>query len=157
MRAVPAGPQGVRAGCGAVPRQPRGGRDALLLLRRADAAGPAGPPRVRRPRVRRVRGEPGRGLDPPEVSRTPESEMVPRARYNPRPVRRLGRILLIALTALSLLLCLASAALWVRGYRGDDTFRWIWAGPPAGESSWVAVRSGGGGVAVDVGRGNTDV
>jgi hypothetical protein len=37
-------------------------------------------------------------------------------RYNPRPVRRLGRILLSSITAVSLLLCLALA--W-RAWQGD--------------------------------------
>jgi hypothetical protein len=37
-------------------------------------------------------------------------------RYNPRPVRRLFRILLNALTAVSVLLCIGASVLWVRNY-----------------------------------------
>src|SRR5687768_4940110 len=39
-----------------------------------------------------------------------------RVRYNPHSVRHLGRILLNVLTVLSLLLCVATAVLWVRSY-----------------------------------------
>src|SRR5687768_3650413 len=39
-------------------------------------------------------------------------------------VRRLGRILLHALTTFSLLLCLTSAALWVRSYSRSDKLDW---------------------------------
>jgi hypothetical protein len=46
--------------------------------------------------------------------------MMSGVRYNPRPVRRLARILLNALTVLSLLLFVATVALWVRGYFVSD-------------------------------------
>jgi hypothetical protein len=41
--------------------------------------------------------------------------------YDPHPVNRLGRILLNALTALSLILFAATVALWVRSYWWIDT------------------------------------
>jgi hypothetical protein len=44
-------------------------------------------------------------------------------RYNPRPLKRLARILLNALTVLSLLLFVATVALWVRSYRVGE--QWI--------------------------------
>ena len=58
---------------------------------------------------------------------------MPGVRYNPRPVRRLGCILLNALTALSLILLAAILVLWVRGYftyevigfRGHGKQAWI--------------------------------
>lgn len=45
-------------------------------------------------------------------------------------MRRLARWLLNALTALSLLLCLATAALWVRSYRVNDWVQWRYATHP---------------------------
>ena len=63
-------------------------------------------------------------------------------------VRRLLRILIDALTILSLLFCLASAGLWVRSYwRGDDVGR---AGGRLADGSRVYIGglSGGGGLAV---------
>jgi hypothetical protein len=51
-------------------------------------------------------------------------------RYNPRPVRRLGRILLNVPTVLSLLLCLATATLWASSYRASEQVDWE---GPAGE------------------------
>ena len=53
-------------------------------------------------------------------------------RYNPGTVKRLGCILLNALTLLSLLLCLASAALWVRSYRVSDGLCYVY-GPDRGK------------------------
>jgi hypothetical protein len=48
---------------------------------------------------------------------------VPGVRYNSRPVKRIARILLNALTALSLVLFVAVVAVWVRGLRrGGDAF-----------------------------------
>jgi len=43
-------------------------------------------------------------------------------RYNGRTVRRLTRILLQAVTVLSLILCAATVVLWVRSYRTVDQF-----------------------------------
>jgi hypothetical protein len=40
------------------------------------------------------------------------------------PMKRIARLTLNALTALSLLLCLAAAGLWVRSYWAGDTIRW---------------------------------
>jgi hypothetical protein len=40
-------------------------------------------------------------------------------RYNPRPVRRLLRILLNALTVLSLILLVAIIVLWAAGYSSN--------------------------------------
>jgi hypothetical protein len=58
---------------------------------------------------------------------------LPGVRYNPRPVKRFGRILLNCFTALSLILFVATVALWVRSY---------WAG-----DGWQAIRiSRGGGL-----------
>ena len=53
-------------------------------------------------------------------------------------MRRLARILINARTVLSLLLCLAMAALWVRSYRDGD--RVIWNGN--GRCLWVAFSRG---------------
>ena len=47
-----------------------------------------------------------------------------RMRYNPRPVRRLGRILLNALTVLSLLVCVDVVILGVRSTRVADCIGW---------------------------------
>jgi hypothetical protein len=60
-------------------------------------------------------------------------------------------MLLNALTALSLLLCLASAVLWVRGYWRWDEFGWVRPAPPGAERLFFNLGSGGGGVAINVG------
>src|SRR5436305_804989 len=64
-----------------------------------------------------------------------------RVRYNPH-VKRLLRILLNAATAVSLVLCVATIVLWVRGYWGADGVEGRTAG------GWRAVRSAGGAVEV---------
>ena len=66
-------------------------------------------------------------------------------------MRRLGRILLNALTALSLFLCLASAVLWVRGYFRLDSFGWSGTARPGAERFCFGLESGGGGLAVFTG------
>ena len=58
----------------------------------------------------------------PGAATTSAQRAVPRVRYNPRQVRRLGRILLNALTMLSLLLLLTTVVLWVRSYSACDQF-----------------------------------
>jgi hypothetical protein len=86
----------------------------------------------------------GLRLRPPRNTRA-----VPGVRYNPRPVRRLGRILLNALTALSLILFVAVVALWVRSYWvSDDVTResadgegfWSWSFAHAGRGRLLLVR-----------------
>ena len=57
-------------------------------------------------------------------------------RYNRRPVRRLSRILLNAMTVLSLLICLAALALWARSYWLAHEFGWV-ASPRSGGESFV--------------------
>jgi hypothetical protein len=66
-------------------------------------------------------------------------------------MRRLGRILLNALTALSLILFAATMALWVRSYWRLDTFAWTRAARPGAESLFVYLDSGGGGMMTGIG------
>ena len=66
-------------------------------------------------------------------------------------MRRQGRIILDALTTLSLLLCLAFAALWVRGYWRWDVLGWTRPARPDAESGVLYVWSAGGGAAVYAG------
>jgi hypothetical protein len=66
-------------------------------------------------------------------------------------VRRLGRILLHALTILSLGLALASAVLWVRSYSRADYLRRVQPARPGAESLFVYLASGDGGAWVGVG------
>ena len=66
-------------------------------------------------------------------------------------MRRLLRILLNALTVLSLLLCLASAGLWVRSHRRWDVLYGFQSGRAGAQSAFVDLKSGGGGVSVAVG------
>jgi hypothetical protein len=68
--------------------------------------------------------------------------------YNP-PVRRLARILLNAATVLSLLLCAASAALWVRSYRTVDDVSYVADGPPPLPSVSYFANSVDGGITFD--------
>src|SRR5687768_12185993 len=73
-------------------------------------------------------------------------------RYNPQPVRRFGRILFNAMTVLSLLFCVASAVLWVRGYWRSDGFGWARPQPPGGQwTFFLNAASGGGGFWMNVG------
>ena len=72
------------------------------------------------------------------------------APYN-TPVRRLARILLNALTALSLLLFVATVVLWVRSYWRQDFFRRIRPGRPDGLRTFAFLTSARGGAQVDVG------
>jgi hypothetical protein len=62
-------------------------------------------------------------------------------RYNPRPVRRLARILLNATTALSLVLFTATVVLWVRSYFAADSYRFpaerVKADVPGGDLGFV--------------------
>jgi hypothetical protein len=67
------------------------------------------------------------------------------------PVRRLARILLNALTTLSLLLCLASAVVWVRSYWRLDEVTWDQAAGPGADGSFFEFLCGGGGAAIRVG------
>jgi hypothetical protein len=53
------------------------------------------------------------------------------------------RRLLNLLTAVSLLLCVATCVLWVRGHFVIDSFQW-----PASDRRWIGVASDGGGVYV---------
>ena len=69
------------------------------------------------------------------------------ARYN-TCVRRLARILLNALTILSVLLCLAFTALWVRSYWVLHNLTWYESSPPGAERRFVVLTSGGGGASV---------
>ena len=66
-------------------------------------------------------------------------------------VRRLFRILLHGLTVLSLLLCLASAGLWVRSYWRQDVLGWAGTSRPDAERFFFQIVSGGGGVGVWLG------
>jgi hypothetical protein len=50
--------------------------------------------------------------------------------YDPAPVKRLARIMLNALTVLSLLLCVAAAALWTRSLRTRDVMLLNFMPPP---------------------------
>ena len=53
-------------------------------------------------------------------------------------MRRVWRVLPNVLTILSLLLCLASAGLWVRSYWRRDEFDWVQA--PGSRAKWVFVQ-----------------
>src|SRR3954471_17976360 len=68
-------------------------------------------------------------------------------------MKRLGRILLNVGALLSLLLCVATCVLWVRGHRIGDTFiiRDTRGGPPW-TLRFVQVWSGGGGIRLMIGR-----
>ena len=66
-------------------------------------------------------------------------------------MRRVLRILLNALTVLSLVLCLSSLVLWVRGYRREEAVGWRYSPRPGAESFFFNLRSGRGGNAVYVG------
>jgi hypothetical protein len=66
-------------------------------------------------------------------------------------VRRIGRILLDALTILAVLLCLGSAGLWVRSYWREDGFRCGLPARPGAWRSFVSLLSGRGGAAIGVG------
>ena len=59
-------------------------------------------------------------------------------------MRRLFRILVNALSILSLLLCLATAALWVRGYWRMDAAGWRRAVAPGEPEWWFGLSSAGG-------------
>jgi hypothetical protein len=63
----------------------------------------------------------------------------------------MGRILLNALTILSMLLCLASAGVWVRSYRWWDDVGW--AGPPSPDAAsfYFTLASAGGGADLTIG------
>ena len=73
-----------------------------------------------------------------------------RVRYNPRPVKRLARILLHAVTVLSFLLLVATLTGWVRGYRAREYFGVVRENTTDG--GWVcrewAVDWGGGDIGV---------
>src|SRR5215213_9788300 len=58
-------------------------------------------------------------------------------RYDP-PVRKLRRIVFISLSAVSLILCLATVGLWVRSYWVADTFSFS-------RPKWSAFMQSGGG------------
>lgn len=68
-------------------------------------------------------------------------------------MKRLRRTLFNALTALSLLICIATAALWVRGTKFGETFlvKKVSVGPPQ-TLRFVQVWSAAGGVRLMVGR-----
>ena len=67
-------------------------------------------------------------------------------------MRRLLHIVLIFLTVLSLLFCLGSAFLWLRGYWRSDGFGWARPQPPGGQwTFFLKVASGGGGFWINVG------
>jgi hypothetical protein len=67
-------------------------------------------------------------------------------------LRRLLHIVLIFLTVLSLLFCLGSAFLWLRGYWRSDGFGWARPQPPDGQwTFFLKVASGGGGFWINVG------
>src|SRR5688572_23986250 len=68
-----------------------------------------------------------------------------------RGMRRLSRILLNSQTILSLLLCLATAALWARSYWHWDYLSWGQRARPGAESFFFILRSGSGGVGIVVG------
>jgi hypothetical protein len=72
------------------------------------------------------------------------------ARYN-CTVRRFLRILFNAATVLSLVLCVATAALWVRSYWRLDTFAWTRPPRPGAESLFVYLDSGSGGMMTGIG------
>src|SRR5687768_16666315 len=61
---------------------------------------------------------------------------VPRVRYNSHPVKRLARMLLNALTVLSLLLFVATVVLWVRSYWWAHEFGRV-APPRSGGESFI--------------------
>jgi hypothetical protein len=69
-------------------------------------------------------------------------------RYNPWRVRRLLRILINAITVLSLLLFMATAALWVRGYLVSDRFIFQWYEDLGDRSYWAqdVIKCGRGGI-----------
>jgi hypothetical protein len=67
-------------------------------------------------------------------------------------MRRLGRILLNALTIGSLVLCLAVVVLWARSYWLYDLFGWRQPPRPDGDRVFVDLVSGAGGVAMEVSR-----
>lgn len=66
-------------------------------------------------------------------------------------MRRIGRILLNALTALSLVLCLATAGLWMRSYWRWDFVHWSQSFRPGVETLSVSLYSSGAGIAVYLG------
>ena len=66
-------------------------------------------------------------------------------------MRRLGRILVNALTVLSLLLALASAVLWVRSYWRADRMDWTRPFDPATERPFIGLASSRGGVTIHFG------
>src|SRR4051794_27132592 len=76
----------------------------------ADAAVAASPTARPLPRLR---------LRPPR-----DAGAVPGVRYNPGAMRRLRRILVNAAVSASALLCLITAALWIRSYRSADEVNW---------------------------------
>jgi len=59
-------------------------------------------------------------------------------RYNPRTVRHLARILLNTLTVLSLVLCMATVALWARSHFVRDQWSYdaAHAGSPVSRAGW---------------------
>ena len=62
-------------------------------------------------------------------------------------LRRLAGVIFNVLAALSLVLCVAAAALWVRSYYATDTLRWSDPRPPAGwrrTPAWQCWMSGAG-------------
>src|SRR6185436_11877092 len=63
-------------------------------------------------------------------------------------MRRLLRILLNALAALSLVLALALAVLWVRGYWRMDAAGWRRAALPGEPEWWFGLSSAGGGLMI---------
>jgi hypothetical protein len=72
-------------------------------------------------------------------------------------MRRTWRIFPNALTMLSLVLCLASAALWVRSYWRVDEFSWYEPQPHAAEAPFLTADSGGGGLGMTIGFNSVDV
>jgi hypothetical protein len=72
-------------------------------------------------------------------------------------MRRLGRILLNGVTILTLLLCLAFAALWVRGYWHWDAFGWARVPGSGAEFCFLQIISAGGGMTVSVGHPTSEV
>ena len=61
----------------------------------------------------------------------------------------MARRLIHLLTLLSLVLCVAAAALWVRGYWASDVFGWVAVRPGGGRVAvWVCSGRGGLGLAV---------
>ena len=63
-------------------------------------------------------------------------------RYNFRTVRHLGRILLDAVTVLSLILFVATVAFWTRSYAVGD--HWIWHDTPGNQERFASLASGRG-------------